>query len=304
MIEHLVISGGANIGFIYIGIFKKMFENKKIEMDKIKSIYCTSAGTLLAIGFGLKYSIEEFETYFIERPWNLLYKVDFNSIVRAIQEGGLFGIDLIQETVKPLLLGKDLTVDITLEEFYEYNHIDIHFYVTEYSELDLIDISHKTHPKWKLIDTIYASCCLPLLFDPFFHEGKYYIDGGVLKNYPLKQCMEENKDLDTIFGVYHNTERSNKDLRTASPYSNSKYRLFEYMNSFIFKMWTYIKHNRSTEEKNFQNHIGVYCDTQIFKILESFQSKSERKRLIEEGIQYAIRFYNENKSQLVHLPEL
>ena len=296
MIEHLVISGGANIGFIYVGIFKKMIEEKKIDLDKIKSIYCTSVGTLLAVGFGLKYHIDDLETYLIDRPWHLLYKLDFNTIVRSIQEGGLFGIEVIRNTMKPLLLGKDLHVDMTLEDFYNYNQIDIHFFVTEYSNLELVNISHKTHPSWKLIDAIYASSCLPILFDPFLHEGKYYIDGGVLKNYPLKQCMEDHANQDNIFGVFHNTENSNKELKAASPYvdsnsnSNSKYRLFEYIYSFIMKMWTYIKHDRSKDENEFQNQIGVYCDTNLFKILETFQSKDERKKLIKEGIQYANQF--------------
>ena len=61
--------------------------------------------------------------------------MDFHAIVRAIQDGGMFDYDVMLESVKPLLLGKDLSVDITLKEYYDYCGKEINFYSTEYSEL-------------------------------------------------------------------------------------------------------------------------------------------------------------------------
>ena len=291
MIEHLVISGGANIGFLYFGTLKTLIQNDYIDMNNIRSIYCTSVGTLLAIGLTLNYELSDLEAFLIERPWHELYNVEFSTIARAIQEGGMFGKKVIIETIKSLLLGNDLSLNITLLEYYEFNKKEIHFFVTKYSTFELEDISYKTHPHWTLVEAVYASSCLPVLFDPCLIDNEYYIDGGVLKNYPLKQCLEFNEP-ETIFGLFHDTTSMNKEARMAQPYTitNTNYRLFEYFYSLVYKMWTFVKHERTPEEEAFQNHIGVECDTNPLVILESFQSKAIRKQLFEQGVQYALDF--------------
>ena len=50
--------------------------------------------------------------------------------------------------LKPLLTAKDLTEEITLKEYYEYNQIDLHFFTVEMNSFQKIDVSHKTHPNF------------------------------------------------------------------------------------------------------------------------------------------------------------
>ena len=185
-------------------------------------------------------------------------------------------------------MGKDLRVDITLQEYYEYCKKEIHFFVTKFSTFELVDVSHKTHPHWKLIDTVFASSCMPVLFDPIQIDDEYYIDGGILKNYPLHPCIE-NRKRSEVFGLYIDSHKELISARTAGPFpsENSGYRLFEYLYSFIYKMWTLIKHERTSEEIGFDQHIGIVCDTHPNSILQAFQSKTERKRLYESGIEIA-----------------
>jgi predicted patatin/cPLA2 family phospholipase len=78
-----------------------------------------------------------------------------------------------------------------MKEFYDYSKIDIHLYCTELAGFKFVDISHKTHPEWKVIDAVYASSALPLLFAPHLHEGKYYIDGGIFKNLRHFDCINK-----------------------------------------------------------------------------------------------------------------
>ena len=297
-IEHLVISGGSNTGFLFFGVLKHLIAESFLNIEDIKSIYCTSVGTLVALFFTLKYDLHEVETFLLERPWEDLYKVDFNTIVRAIQEGGMFGRDTFAQTIKPLLLGKDLSLEITLEDFFQYNMVDIHFFTTEYGLLELIDISHTTHPTWTLIDAIHASCALPILIDPSFTNGKYYVDGAVLKNYPLYECLENVKDPSTILGLYHNTNKQVKELRVSKPFldSNTNNRLFEYLYSFCLKLWTIIKHSKKHAELEVPNQIGVLCDTSFSNIIESFQSKFERQRLLSKGVEEASIFLHHRRS--------
>ena len=159
-----------------------------------------------------------------------------------------------------------------------------------------MDISHHTHPEWKVIDAVYASSCLPVLFEPFEHSGDYYIDGGVLKNYPLIQCIENGYDPNTILGIYHECTELNESLKNSLPFQKgTKYRLLEFLLSFMFKMWTIVKHGKTVEESNIQHKIGVICNTDTQSMLEAFLSKDERHRLFQNGIDQATIFLEEHK---------
>lgn len=284
-IEHLVISGGANIGFAFFGTLKTLFTENYLDLDKIKTIHATSVGTCLAFYFTAGYSLDDLENYLINRPWKHLYKMDFHTIVRAIQHGGMFDYNAMLETVKPLLLGKDLSVDITLKEYYDYCGKEINFYSTEYSELKLVRINYKTHPQWKLVEALYASSCLPVLFTPFLKDGTYYIDGAMIMNYPLLPCLEDGCDPNSIFGLYHNTSKEVKLLRKSKPFMNaeSSYKLLEYMVSLSMKLWTHVKHERTERENQCKYQIALNHKTNMLDIIKAFESKEERMKLYEVG---------------------
>jgi NTE family protein len=293
MIEHLVLSGGANVGFAFSGALITLIKNNKLDIKKIKTIYGTSIGALSAFYISLDYELDQLETYLMDRPWKDLYKLDLTSIVNAIQHGGMYGKESMIKTIEPLLKGKELSLDITLAEYYEYCKIEIHMYATEYKELKIVDISHKTHPHWKLIDAIYASCCLPILFTPLCYDNSYYIDGAVLMNYPLAPCLDEGHDPETVLGIYHNTNKEIKELRMASPFleSSSGYKLIEYVMSLSLKMWTRVKHEKTEREKQVKNQISIVCPSDPYSIFKSFETKEERRRLYNIGADTAIKMY-------------
>ena len=289
MFQHLVLSGGAIVGFAYFGTLQTLIEHKKLNIDDIQTIHATSIGTLLAVCFTLGYELDVLKTYLIDRPWKDLYKIDFHSIVRAIKDGGMFDRIELLKTIEPLLLGKDLSVEISLIEFYAYNHKEIHFYATEYSELQLVDISYKTHPTWKLIDAIFASCCLPVLFIPLFHEEKYYIDGAIVMNYPLQCCLDQGCDINTILGL--TTKSVEEESPKSKPYRmSSSYKLLDYVISISMKLWSNIKHERTDAEKNVPNQIYVTCPSDPWTIFKAFDSKEERLRLYTTGVDSALLF--------------
>ena len=47
MIQHLVLSGGANIGFMFIGTLQSLLERNIFNMQDIQSIHATSIGTTI-----------------------------------------------------------------------------------------------------------------------------------------------------------------------------------------------------------------------------------------------------------------
>lgn len=99
---------------------------------------------------------------------------------------------IFEKVFEPVFKGKDISLEITLLEFYEYTQIEHHFFATQINGKTSFDVdfSYLTHPHWRLLDCVYASCCIPCFFEPFLHENHCYIDGAFFINYPLQPCIE------------------------------------------------------------------------------------------------------------------
>ena len=82
-----------------------------------------------------------------------------------------------------------------MKEFYDFNGIDIHIYATEINgyRMEKECVSHKSHPNLPVVDALAMSMAYPFAFTPVFVDDKCYIDGGLLNNYPLRDCIEETK---------------------------------------------------------------------------------------------------------------
>ena len=73
---------------------------------------------------------------------------------------------VFENAFKPLLDAKDLSIHITLKEFYMYSKIELHFYSFEINQFKTEDISYLTHPELSLIDAVMMSSSLPILVTP------------------------------------------------------------------------------------------------------------------------------------------
>jgi len=217
IIKHLVISGGGIAGFSFYGALRESHKKGLWNMDNIESLHGTSVGSLLSFVMALNYDWQTIDDYLIKRPWHHLYKVNIYSMMEGLNKRGIFDIKIMEETISPLLSGKDMTINITMKEFYDLTQKDLHIYVTEIHSFECIDISHKTHPNWRVVDAVYSSCSLPVIFAPLLVDGKCYCDGGMLTNYPVSECIKNGADPMEILGIslkhdnsenYHITEES------------------------------------------------------------------------------------------------
>ena len=197
MIKHLVIPGGAIYGFSFYGAIKELNINGTINFEKIETIYATSVGCILAVILCLKYDWNELDNYIINRPWHNLFHFTFHSILSSFTKNGIFDILIMKEMLLPLFNAKEISIDITLQEFYDMNGIELHFFTIDLSLFKLIDVSYKTFPHWTIMEAIYSSACAPVLFEPFKKDNIMYVDGGLLSNCPIKELLN-NKDISPL----------------------------------------------------------------------------------------------------------
>jgi len=281
IIDRLVLSGGGVWGMSCYGALRESNIRGFWDIKNIKSIYGTSVGAMLAVCLSLQYEWSYIDDYLIDRPWDQIFKFNLSAIVASFQQRGIFGQTQLREIFLPLFKGKDISIDITMAEFVEKTGIELFLYATDLSDLRHIEFSSKTHPQWKLMDALYCSCCLPILFSPFFlsDEKTVYVDGGILHNYPLAFCCNNHStecNNDSIFGINKNYSAI-EPLSTASSLYDVLLYLFSKVNELflIQKPTIAIKHQLDI------------CDTptNMYDIYLFVTSSEERKKRIQIGVE-------------------
>jgi predicted acylesterase/phospholipase RssA len=202
-IKHIVLSGGGGTGFAYYGALRDSNKDGFWNIDDIQTMHGVSCGAIFLFIVAMTKHIpwKDFDDYLIKRPWETVFGFSPDRIIGAYSNVGICNREAIEMVLSPILRAADLPLNITMQQFYDFTSIEVHLYTTNLNTYTLVDISYKTHPEWELVDAIYSSCALPLLFRPPFINGEVYVDGGLLCNYPLQQCIEQVEHPDEIFGI-------------------------------------------------------------------------------------------------------
>jgi len=285
-IQHLVLSGGGAFIFTLYGILRNSQKANFWELSNIKTIYGTSAGAIAAVIISLDYDWDTIDKYLIKRPWHNVFKMDMYSIMNSFQNRGMLDIKVVEHIYEPLLTAKDITIDITLEEFYEITKKEIHFFATDYDVFELVDISYKTHPTWKLTEAVYASCCLPILFIPFVKDGKTYIDGSFFSNYPIGACCKNVENKEEIFGIRKGSKYIDEETgeKLAVKKEDGEQTLFDYIFQLLSKIVKKMHSNIVNDEITIENELYITFDkTNIYDIYLATSNMAERECLIEKG---------------------
>ena len=128
------------------------------------------------------------------------------------------------------------------------------------------------------------SCALPVLMSPVCEDGKCYIDGGVTCNYPLKKCIESNKNIEEILGFKNKYDNNNKN------HIDSNSTLLDFITSFLFKLIHSVSSN-NTSQTSITYEVICNADFLTISTLKSaLYSIEVREKLYTSGIEFAIKF--------------
>jgi predicted acylesterase/phospholipase RssA len=290
-IKHLVIAGGGPLGLCFLGALEHLNEHKVWNIEDIESVYATSIGTIIGAFICLKYDWETLNKYIIERPWHDAFKVTGKQIFDAYRKKGLFDKRIAEIIFSPLLKAKDLSVDITLKEFYDYSKIEFHLYAFELNKFETCDFSYKTHPDLSLMQALTMSCALPGIFMPVCIENECYIDGGVMCNFPSGHCLADHPDENEILGINRSTKKDEQHYNTINDESS----ILDFVMVFSINAMNYI--SNSVKKTTLKNEVICYSDGKeltLEVIKESISNIEMRKTWLKQGQQYA-EAYLENK---------
>lgn len=248
-ISTLVISGGGIAGFALYGALKSTNVRGIWKHENIKSIYAVSAGSALAVLLALKCDWQMLDNYFVNRPWNQIFRLSDVNFMTAFYEFGILDKTPIVTFMTPLFAAEDVSMDVTMAEFYERTGIDLHIFAVELYGFEYVDMSHTTHPDLRVIDAIYRSSTLPLIFKPEREVAvlpsnitppntgaveKLYLDGGLLGNYPSSAAttavVAAGGSAESILGFRFTGSQNGKVTNVLEMFQTLLLKILEFLN--------------------------------------------------------------------------
>jgi len=296
MIKHIVINGGGPTGLITYGVLKHLSENKFFDINTIETMYGTSIGGIFGVILALKYDWNIIDDYILKRPWGEIFKIHPEDFFNLFYSKGLFSFSVVDGFLRKLFEAKDISVDITLKEFYEYTNIVHHFFTVKADSLEIVDLNYKTHPNLPLFRALEMTTAFPIFCKPVFWNNKCYLDGGLLDNYPVKLCLENEKcEKNEILGI-RNTYSS-----LCKSHIQEDMNLLEYMQIVTHNIMNKLQKDNLLEDF-IPFEVKCLCDKNISNYSEwlSYLTESEKRvELVDYGEacgEIFVKYYNQLSS--------
>jgi predicted acylesterase/phospholipase RssA len=299
MIKHIVMAGGGTLVLRTLGSLHYLIENHYISYEHIQSVYGTSAGAIMGAFLCMKMDLNILITYFVNRPWEDLFEITPTHIYNLYTKKGIFDRTSMVKLLEPIFKYNEISIEITLEEFFEKSTIEFHAFVIEVASFEIVDISHKTHPHFKLVDVLCMTSSLPIAFEPFSLDGTHYIDAGVILNYPLSYCINNLKkergelaleDLNEIIGFNTHEKKGELDIND--------------VNMIIYTLYMFKKlikkHTQKPDDVPYT--LNYHSSENIFEsMIASISSLEKRQEYVDDGIliaeMHVVKFNLERLSQ-------
>lgn len=223
--RNLVFEGGGVKGIAYVGALREL--KKRGILQTIERVAGTSAGAinavLVALGYGPRQTTDllldlDFK-FFLDDSWGLIRDTD-----RLIREFGWYKGDYFRNWIGDLIKNRTGNPNSTFNDFRNLGLADLYLIVTNlstgYSEV----MSAEHTPRMPVADAVRMSMSIPLYFRAIRNaRSDVYVDGGVLRNYPVK-VFDREKYIAPKNRKQHSltTDYYRKDNRTKPP-TSSKY---------------------------------------------------------------------------------
>jgi predicted acylesterase/phospholipase RssA len=314
-IKHLILTGGGPIGFVEYGALKYLATTNIINYNNIQSIYAVSIGAFVGFIYTLNLEWLWVDDFIIKRPWNKLVRFSYTNL---LYEKGIITRTDVVNALEPLFLTKNIPLTITLLEFYNLTKIEFNIYACTFTTLQQKKFNHITTPNIMLVDALYVSLAIPLIFAPLIIDDCFYLDGAIIQGCPINNCIAEKQcDHSEILcfindktnpidlsNVYHSASSVSTSTSTVSTVSNN-INFFKYF-YLLFNTWfmniSNIENEIIVHIKNSINVALIHNGANLKYWNYILNTDTERTHLINLGTLQAKKFISTLELELENDP--
>ena len=296
-VKYLVLSGGGPSLFGIFGALQDLHVKQKWNINTIESIYGCSSGALLAVLLCLVrkgLTFEELEDYLINRSWDLLVSSKVLGVQNAFTSKGLFDKGLLLKAIGPLFSTVGLNSSITLTELCSECNIRVYMYTVDVNTkpLSKIELSAQNYGDLPVYELLTMSMGLPGLITPSFLDDMCLIDGGLMTNFPIKECIiREEPACDEVLGF--KIKWTQRDLRLKEDTN-----FLSFMAHLMKMMAFHIDHTESEIEHEYD---VVFCSIPDVGgpsgWINVFMDASSREEFVKHGVESANKFIVEHQEK-------
>lgn len=202
----LVISGGGLKGFAGLGSLKCLLDNYVI--NNCDTLAGSSVGAVICFLYNIGYGPKDI--------YDVLEQIDFTKLIKYIEPENLlldpcFGIsspEPIIYSIHKFMKNKNINNKITFLQLYEMTKTNLIITGTCLNDITIKYFSHSTTPDMQILKALRISISIPFIFRPYQYDGKLWVDGGVMNNFPIDLF---NDRLSDVIGIYMDDVYDNID---------------------------------------------------------------------------------------------
>ncbi|MCH2106062.1 MAG: patatin-like phospholipase family protein [Planctomycetes bacterium] len=208
----LVLGGGGMRGMAHVGILRAM-QTLGLEYDAIVG---TSIGSLVGAMAAGGATVDEIEETVSKVQKENTFRLNFlKFLLKGMRTPSVYSGDTFRERLDELVKHRS------------FAELKVPFYCNAVRLEDGGSVFFGTpgFDEVPLLDALYASCCLPGVFEPWQHDGFHYMDGGITDAVPLRFAKSLQPDL--IIAVDLTVKATFKAPNYKSRVLSTLYRSFE-----------------------------------------------------------------------------
>jgi len=218
-LKALVLSGGAEYGFAYVGAYRCLYERGL--MKTVEAVYGASVGAIFATLITIGYTPREMEFVMSKLDTRSIVPTSDMDVLSLLEHCGFIEPRRLHKFLRTLI-GIKMTVgdsDVTFQEHFQRSKkrlvivgSSLYRHAPEYFSVD-------TFPEMPIITAIMISTAIPFVFRPIMYEGRMYVDGSFTDNFPIQYASTQFA-MDEILGLYINSGKYDTPSSYVSKGSN------------------------------------------------------------------------------------
>jgi NTE family protein len=277
MYKNLVLSGGSIKGIAYLGALKRLVELGLVQLDKLEAIAGTSVGSILATLIVIGFTVDQI--------WEFMLMIDFKKMVspdilQLLEKFGMDTGDKFYHLTQEILRRATGLSCVTFRKLYECTHKKLIIVGSCLTTREIVYYDHERTPEFEVALAVRISISMPFYFTPVEVEGRQYIDGCILNNYPINLF---EKEMETTIGMIIKDEHA-----ACTTFQYPEQYLRAVVNLFLYNYY-------KETHMRYQNNTIYIDDDPDVSIFDFNLDNAIKRRLFQRGVEAVEKFLERRK---------